>query len=149
MFAALRSLKTAAPRFAQARSISYVNKVIIQGSVGQDPEIKQISEDRKIAKLSVATSYVYKDAEGNLVKKTDWHRITAFGKIAELVERNVKKGNVVFIEGKINYGTYTNEAGAEIYTTDIIADKIQASYSTSQAIEMRQNQSQENHEEQE
>ncbi|PVV00928.1 hypothetical protein BB560_004675, partial [Smittium megazygosporum] len=100
------------------------NKIILLGTSGKDPEIRQISEDRKFAKFSLATSYVFKDKEGNLLEKTDWHSISCFGRTAETAEKTVKKGYRVLVEGKLRYSEYTNKNGVDIQRTEIIADSI-------------------------
>ena len=99
-----------------------LNRIILIGNVGQEPEISQSNAGKAIAKLSLATSDGMKDQSGNV--KTEWHRIVAFGKTAEIIQNYVKKGSSVSIEGSISYGKYENKEGATVYTTDIICNRL-------------------------
>lgn len=100
-----------------------LNKVTLIGNIGQDPEITTAGSGTQIAKFSVATSDGIK-APGEDFPKTEWHRIVAFGKTAELIGKFFKKGSQICIEGRIQYGKYDNKDGVTIYTTDIIANQI-------------------------
>jgi single-strand DNA-binding protein len=97
-----------------------VNKVILVGRAGRDPEARETSKGDTVANLSLATSSGYGDNE-----KTDWHRVTFFGKVADTVIQYVKKGQEIYIEGRISYGKYTDREGIEKYSTDIIAYSMQ------------------------
>lgn len=101
-----------------------VNKVIILGNLGNDPEIKYTQGGMCIANLSVATTYSRKDKDGNYVDKTEWHRVKLFGKTAEVAGEFLKKGRQVYIEGRIEYGSYEKD-GVKHYTTDIIGEDMQ------------------------
>lgn len=100
------------------------NKVQIIGHVGQDPEIKIIDEGKKVAHFSIATNDVYYRDNGDKVEKTEWHRITAWGKTAEIIERFVTKGKEVGIEGRLTHRNYEDKEGVKRYITEIIANEI-------------------------
>jgi single-strand DNA-binding protein len=97
-----------------------VNKVMLVGRVGSDPDIKDVRGDLKICNISLATSSGYGDKES-----TDWHRVTFFGKTAETVKEYVVKGQEIYVEGRIQYRKYTDKQGVEKYSTDIIANQMQ------------------------
>ena len=101
-----------------------VNKVILLGNLGNDPEVKYTQGGMAIATLSLATTYSRKDTEGNFQEKTEWHRVKLFGKTAEVAGEYLKKGSQVYIEGRIEYGSYEKD-GVKHYTTDIIGDDMQ------------------------
>lgn len=94
-----------------------MNTVMIAGRIGKMEKPKQ-----DILNLSVATNEVYKDKQGEKVEKTLWHKCVAFGKNAELIERFFEKGQVIIIEGRLNYGSYEKD-GVKHYTTDIIINR--------------------------
>jgi single-strand DNA-binding protein len=99
-----------------------VNKVILLGRLGGDPETRVSQDGKKIAKFSLATSESWKDKNTNEKKeKTEWHRIVIFSPgLAEIAEKYLKKGSLIYIEGQIQYGKYTDQAGIEKYTTDVV-----------------------------
>lgn len=101
-----------------------VNKVILVGNLGNDPDVKYTQSGMAIATLSLATTYSRKDKDGNFQEKTEWHRVKLFGKTAEVAGEYLKKGGQVYIEGRIEYGSYEKE-GIKHYTTDIIGDDMQ------------------------
>ena len=101
-----------------------VNKVILLGNLGNDPEIKYTQGGMAIASLSIATTSSRKDKDGNRQEKTEWHRVKLFGKTAEVAGEYLKKGRSVYIEGRIEYGSYEKD-GVKHYTTDIVADEMQ------------------------
>lgn len=101
-----------------------VNKVILLGNLGSDPEVKYTQSGMAITSLSLATTNVRKDKEGNQQEKTEWHRVKLFGKTAEVAGEYLKKGRQVYIEGRIEYGSYEKD-GVKHYTTDIIGDEMQ------------------------
>jgi single-strand DNA-binding protein len=101
-----------------------VNKVILVGNLGNDPEVKYTAGGMAICTLSLATTSVRKDKEGQQVEKTEWHRVKLFGKLGEIAGEYLKKGRQAYIEGRIEYGSYDKE-GVKHYTTDIIADEMQ------------------------
>ena len=89
------------------------------GHIGQNPEVKQLNGGKKLAKFSLAINENYKNAEGERVTDTQWHNITVWGKQAELVEKLLKKGSEVAIEGKLSNNTYTDKDGIKRYSTEI------------------------------
>ena len=101
-----------------------VNKVILVGNLGNDPEVKYTQGGMAITTFSLATTSVRKDKEGNQQEKTEWHRVKLFGKLGEIAGEYLKKGRQVYIEGRIEYGTYEKD-GVKHYFTDIIADEMQ------------------------
>lgn len=103
-----------------------VNKVIIVGNLGRDPEIRYMPSGDAIANIAVATSYRTKDRNtGEQKELTEWHRISFFGRLAELVGQYLKKGSSVYIEGRLQTRKYTDKDGVEKYATDIIAENMQ------------------------
>ena len=101
-----------------------INKVILVGNLGNDPDVKYTQGGMAIATLSVATTSSRKDRDGNFQEKTEWHRVTLFGKTAEVAGEYLKKGRQVYIEGRLEYGSYEKD-GVKHYTTDIIGDDMQ------------------------
>ena len=99
-----------------------LNRVILIGNLGKDPEIVNTNNGKTIAKFSLATSDGMKDQDGSV--KTEWHRVVAFGKTAEVIEKYVKKGSQLSVEGSLSYGSYENKDGVTMYTTDIICRNI-------------------------
>jgi len=97
-----------------------VNKVILIGNVGKDPEVKYIKEDVPVAKFSLATSESYKNRDGEKVTNTEWHNIVAWRGLAKVVEKYVKKGSKLFIEGKITHRKYEDKDGQTKYFTEIV-----------------------------
>ena len=101
-----------------------VNKVILVGNLGNDPDVKYTQGGMAITTLSLATTSVRKDRDGNQQEKTEWHRVKLFGKLGEIAGEYLKKGRSVYIEGRIEYGSYEKD-GVKHYTTDIVADEMQ------------------------
>lgn len=103
-----------------------VNKAIIVGRVGRDPEIRYNAEGLAIANISIATTDKYKDkATGEIKETTEWHRVSFFGKMVEIVEKYAKKGSLLYIEGKIQTKKWTDKDGVDKYTTSILANSMQ------------------------
>ncbi|MVO09557.1 single-stranded DNA-binding protein [Flavobacterium sp. TP390] len=100
------------------------NRVQLIGHVGQEPEIKNLEAGKKVASLSIATNEMYYKDNGDKVEKTEWHRVTAWGKTAEIIEKYVTKGKEVGIEGKLTNRTYDDKDGVKRYVTEIIANEI-------------------------
>jgi single-strand DNA-binding protein len=101
-----------------------VNKVILVGNLGNDPEVKYTQGGMAITTLSLATSSTRKDKDGQQVEKTEWHRVKLFGKLGEIAGEYLKKGSQVYIEGSIRYDKFTGQDGVEKYFTDIVADEM-------------------------
>lgn len=103
-----------------------VNKVIIVGNLGRDPEIRYMPSGDAIANIAVATSYKSKDRNtGEQKETTEWHRISFFGRLAEIVGQYLKKGSSVYVEGRLQTRKYTDKDGIEKYATDIVAENMQ------------------------
>src|SRR5450759_1030565 len=102
-----------------------VNKVILVGNLGRDPEIRYLPSGDPVANITIATSSKYKSKTGEMVEETEWHRVTFFGKLAEIVGQYLKKGRSVYVEGRIKTRKYTDKDGVEKYATDIIANEMQ------------------------
>jgi len=103
-----------------------VNKVIVLGNIGKDPETRYTGSGTAITSLSVATSEAWKDkTTGEKQERTEWHRVKLFGKLAEIAGEYLKKGRQVYIEGSLRTDKYTDKDGVERYSTDIIASEMQ------------------------
>jgi single-strand DNA-binding protein len=102
-----------------------INKAILVGNLGNDPETKYTQGGMAITKISLATSSVRKDRDGNQQERTEWHRVTFFGKLGEIAGEYLRKGSQVYIEGEIRYSEHTGDDGQKRYYTDIIANEMQ------------------------
>ena len=102
-----------------------VNKAIIIGNLGKDPEMRYMPSGDAICNFSLATTDSWKDKNGEKQEKTEWHRISMFGKLAEIAGEYLKKGSQVYVEGRIQTRKWTNKEGQDQYTTEIVADKMQ------------------------
>ena len=103
-----------------------VNKVILIGNCGRDPEIRYLPSGQAVANISIATTSRRKDrTSGETVEDTQWHRVTFYDRLAEIAGEYVKKGRPSYIEGRLKYGKYTDQAGVEKNTVDIIATEMQ------------------------
>ena len=103
-----------------------VNKVILVGNCGRDPEIRYLPSGQAVANVSVATSTRRKDKNtGESIESTEWHRVTFYDRLAEIAGEYVRKGRPIYVEGRLKYGKYTDQAGAEKSTVDIIATELQ------------------------
>ncbi|MEK6735115.1 MAG: single-stranded DNA-binding protein [Pseudomonadota bacterium] len=98
-----------------------VNKVILIGNLGKDPETRYMSNGDAVTNITVATTDTWKDKNGEKQEKTEWHRVTFYRKLAEIAGEYLKKGRPVYIEGRLETRKWTDKAGVERYTTDIIA----------------------------
>jgi single-strand DNA-binding protein len=101
-----------------------VNKVILIGNLGRDPEIRYMPSGDALATLSVATTDSWKDKSGEKQERTEWHRVSMFGRLAEIAGEYLKKGSQVYIEGRIQTRKYTDKDGAEKYSTEIVANEM-------------------------
>ncbi len=100
------------------------NKVQLIGNLGKDPEVKQLDSGKTLAKLSIATSENYKNAEGEKVTDTQWHNLVAWGKTAQIAEQYLKKGNRIAIEGKLINRSYEDKEGVKRYVTEVLVNEI-------------------------
>jgi len=103
-----------------------VNKVIIMGNCGRDPEVRYLTSGQAVANVSIATTSRRKDkSSGEVIEDTQWHRVTFYERLAEIAGEYLKKGKPVYIEGRLKYGKYTDKDGTEKNTCDIVATEMQ------------------------
>lgn len=105
--------------------MSSLNKVMIIGNLGKDPEIRTTPSGAKVANFQVATNESYKDRGGNKVDKTEWHRIVLWRGLAEIAEKYLKKGSNAFFEGKLTTRAWDDKDGNKRFTTEIVVDNMQ------------------------
>ncbi|MDD3875313.1 MAG: single-stranded DNA-binding protein [Bacteroidales bacterium] len=101
-----------------------INKVILIGNLGRDPEIRQLESGVKVASFSLATTESYKSKDGNKVDQTEWHNIVLWRGLAEVAEKYLKKGHTIFLEGKIRTRSWDDKDGNKRYTTEIVGDNM-------------------------
>lgn len=101
-----------------------INKVILVGNLGKDPEVRTLENGAKVANFTLATSESYKNKEGQRVTQTEWHNIVLWRGLAEIAERFLNKGNQVYIEGKIRSRSWDDKDGNKRYTTEILGDNL-------------------------
>ncbi|AAM42007.1 single-stranded DNA-binding protein [Xanthomonas campestris] len=102
-----------------------INKVILVGNLGNDPDTKYTQAGMAITRVSLATTSMRKDREGNNQERTEWHRVVFFGKLGEIAGEYLRKGSQVYVEGELRYDKYTGQDGVEKYSTDIVANEMQ------------------------
>jgi single-strand DNA-binding protein len=102
-----------------------INKVILVGNLGNDPETKYTQGGMAVTTISLATTSARKDKDGQLQERTEWHRVKFFGKLGEIAGEYLRKGSQVYVEGSIRYDKFTGQDGVEKYFTDIVADEMQ------------------------
>jgi single-strand DNA-binding protein len=100
------------------------NKVQLIGHVGQEPEIKTFEGGKKLANITLATNESYTNAKGEKVEQTEWHRLTAWGKTADLIESYVTKGKEIAIEGKLSHRSYDDKDGVKRYITEVVISEL-------------------------
>lgn len=105
--------------------MSGINKVIIIGRMGADPEVKTITGGNTVARLSVATSENWKDKEGQKQERTEWHKVVVWGKLAELCGKYLAKGRQVYVEGRLQTRSWEDQQGQKKYTTEVVANTVQ------------------------
>ena len=101
-----------------------INKVILLGNVGKDPEVKYFDNESSVANFSLATSETYTNKNGEKVTNTEWHNIQAWRGLAKVVEKYVRKGDLIYIEGRIKTRSYDDKDGNKKYITEILADEM-------------------------
>ena len=101
------------------------NKVHLIGNLGFDPEVREIAKGRKVARLSVATNDSYRNADGEKVTDTQWHTVVAWGQTAEMVERLLRKGSPVVLEGRLVHRSYEAKDGTKRYITEVVMNTFQ------------------------
>ena len=99
-----------------------INKVILIGNLGRDPEVRRLESGAAVAKFSVATSESYKDKNDEWQKTTEWHDVVCWRNLAERVERDLKKGSLVYVEGKLTHRKWQDKEGNDRYTTEVLAN---------------------------
>lgn len=100
-----------------------INKVILVGNLGKDPEVRTLENGAKVAQFSIATTESYKDKEGNWQDQTEWHNLVMWRFLAERAEQNLKKGMQIYVEGKLKTRSWVDQNQQTRYTTDILVDK--------------------------
>jgi single-strand DNA-binding protein len=101
------------------------NRVQLIGRVGNDPEVKSFEGGKKLATVSIATSESYKNDKGERVEQTEWHRVVAWGKTAEIIEQFVTKGREIAIDGKLTHRSYDDKDGTKRFMTEVVANDVQ------------------------
>jgi single-strand DNA-binding protein len=101
-----------------------LNKVMLIGNVGSDPEVRATASGARVAKLSLATNRSFQDKAGQQQERTDWHRLTFFGKLADIIEQWVHKGDKIYVEGRLEYSQTQDDQGATRYWTDIVVNEM-------------------------
>ena len=102
-----------------------VNKVILVGNLGNDPEVRYMPNGNAVANLSLATSESWKDQQGQVQERTEWHRLTMYRRLAEIAGEYLKKGSQIYVEGKLQTRKWQDQQGQDKYTTEIIVDQMQ------------------------
>lgn len=105
--------------------MSGINKVILVGRLGADPEVKTITGGNTVARLSVATSENWTDKQGEKQERVEWHRVVVWGKLAELCGKYLTKGRQAYIEGRIQTRSWEDDQGVKKYSTEIVANTVQ------------------------
>jgi single-strand DNA-binding protein len=101
-----------------------VNKVILIGNLGQDPELRSTQGGQSVASLRIATTEKFKDRDGNLQERTEWHSVVVWGRDAENVNKYCKKGKQLYIEGRLQTRKWQDKSGQDRYTTEVVADQV-------------------------
>ncbi len=102
-----------------------VNKVILIGRLGKDPEVRRLESGAAVAKFSLATNDHYKDKEGNKVEQTEWHQVVVWRGLAEVAEKFLHKGMLIYVEGKLTHREYTTKENEKRYITEVVANNFQ------------------------
>ena len=113
-----------------------VNKVIVLGNLGKDPDLRHLPNGDAVCNFSLATTESWKDKEGNKQDKTEWHNVVIFRKLAEIAGEYLKKGRPVYIEGRLQTRKWQDKEGKDRYTTEIVADQMQMLGSREEAKEV-------------
>ncbi|MBC7920772.1 MAG: single-stranded DNA-binding protein [Ferruginibacter sp.] len=101
-----------------------VNKVILVGNLGKDPEVRHLEADKKVAKFTLATTEAYRDRNGQRVENTEWHHVEFWGPVTEVIEKYLKKGSQVYVEGKLRTRSYEDKEGVKKYVTEVIGQNL-------------------------
>ena len=116
-----------------------VNKVIVLGRLGQDPELKHTAGGSPVTNLSVATNESWVDKQGQKQERTEWHRVVVWGKLAELCNQYLAKGRQVYVEGRLQTRSWEDNQGQKRYTTEITANTVEFLGGPNQGVDMHQN----------
>jgi single-strand DNA-binding protein len=108
----------------EARTMGSVNKVILVGNLGADPELKYTPSNRPVCRLSVATNEVWKDKDGKKQERTEWHRVNVWGEQAENCSKFLAKGRMVYVEGRLQTRSWDDKEGKKHYSTEVVADRV-------------------------
>ncbi|MDA9312003.1 single-stranded DNA-binding protein [Vicingaceae bacterium] len=101
-----------------------VNKVILVGNLGKDPEVRHLENGASVANFSIATSETYKDKNGNRQEQTEWHNVVLWRGLAEIAEKYLKKGSQIYVEGKLRTRSWQDKDGNTRYTTEVVGDQM-------------------------
>jgi single-strand DNA-binding protein len=115
----------AAGTIREEHDMASVNKVIVLGNLGRDPETRYTADGAAITNVSIATTRRYKDASGQQQEETEWHRVAFFGRLAEIAGEYLKKGRPVYVEGRLRTRKWQDKDGQDRYTTEIVAENMQ------------------------
>ena len=102
-----------------------INKVILIGRLGQDPEVKYTASGTAVVNVSIATNTSYKDQDGKMVENTEWNRVVAWRRLAEVIGQYAKKGSRIYVEGRLMTRSWEDQNGNKRYTTEVVADNMQ------------------------
>ena len=103
---------------------SLTNRVQLIGNVGADPEVRDLDSGKKVANFRLATNSSYRSKDGEKVKETQWHQVVAWGKTAEILEKYVKTGKYLAVEGKLTHRSYDDKEGKKHYVTEVVANEV-------------------------
>lgn len=120
----------------EERNMASVNKAIVLGNLGKDPELRHLPNGDAVCNFSLATTESWKDKDGNKQDKTEWHNVVIFRKLAEIAGEYLKKGRPVYIEGRLQTRKWQDKEGKDRYTTEIVADQMQMLGSRDEAKEV-------------
>jgi len=120
----------------EERNMASVNKAIVLGNLGKDPELRHLPNGDAVCNFSLATTESWKDKDGNKQDKTEWHNVVIFRKLAEIAGEYLKKGKPVYIEGRLQTRKWQDKEGKDRYTTEIVADQMQMLGSRDEAKEV-------------
>ena len=101
-----------------------LNKALLIGNLGSDPEVRTLPSGSKVATFNIATTESYKNKDGEKVENTEWHRVTAWGKTAEIIEKYVTKGKEIAIDGKLTHRSYDDKDGTKRYVTEVVVNDL-------------------------
>jgi single-strand DNA-binding protein len=108
----------------ETRTMGSVNKVILVGNLGADPELKYTPSNRPVCRLSLATNEVWKDRDGKKQERVEWHRVNVWGEQAENCSKFLAKGRMVYVEGRLQTRTWDDKEGKKHYSTEVVADRV-------------------------